>query len=132
MLAFTVSMFTFFRIVQTIFSKMCPKQTLNRRTINKKSKRYARCFKGTVQRDFRPPYFSSFEPAWATDQWVKIFHILVKMSTSYRIFRGIILRRVDLRQNHTAQSRSPRSIILRCGLSVFSKLRFENSNSAKS
>ena len=24
--------------------------------------------KGTVQRDFRPPFFSSFEPAWATDQ----------------------------------------------------------------
>ena len=23
--------------------------------------------KGTVQHDFRPPFFSSFEPAWATD-----------------------------------------------------------------
>ena len=29
-------------------------------------------FKGTVQRDFRPPVFSSFQPAWDTDQWVKI------------------------------------------------------------
>ena len=27
----------------------------------------------TFQRDFRPPFFSSFEPAWITDQWVKIF-----------------------------------------------------------
>ena len=27
-------------------------------------------FKGTVQRDFRLPVFSSFKPAWATDQWV--------------------------------------------------------------
>ena len=34
-------------------------------------------FKGTVQRDFRPPVFLSFEPAWATDQRVKIVLILV-------------------------------------------------------
>ena len=32
--------------------------------------------KGTVQRDFRPSvFFSSFEPDWPTDQWVKIFSI---------------------------------------------------------
>ena len=36
-----------------------------------------RLFKRTVQRDFRPPGFLSFEPAWATDQWVQIFSILV-------------------------------------------------------
>ena len=56
--------------------------------------------KGTVQRDFRPPFFPSFEPAWATDQWVKIFLILVKFSPSYSNFyespRGMILRRVNL------------------------------------
>ena len=25
-------------------------------------------FKGSVQRDFRPPVFISFEPTWTTDQ----------------------------------------------------------------
>ena len=29
--------------------------------------------KDTVQQDFRPLFFSSFEPAWSTDQWVKMF-----------------------------------------------------------
>ena len=43
-------------------------------------------FKWTVQRDFRPPCFSSFKPAWATVQWVKIFSILVKISLSYSNF----------------------------------------------
>ena len=56
--------------------------------------------KGTVQRDFWPLVFSSFEPAWATDQWGKIFSILVKISLSYLNFyespKGIILRRVNL------------------------------------
>ena len=45
-----------------------------------------RLIKGTVQRDFRPPFFSSFEPVWATDQWVKIVSILVKFSLSYSNF----------------------------------------------
>ena len=31
-------------------------------------------------------FFSSFEPAWATDQWVKIFLSLVKFSPSYSNF----------------------------------------------
>ena len=31
--------------------------------------------KGTVQRDFRFPIFSSFQPAWATDQWDKIWSL---------------------------------------------------------
>ena len=26
--------------------------------------------KGTDQQDFQPPFLSSFEPAWAADQWV--------------------------------------------------------------
>ena len=34
--------------------------------------------KGTVQRDFRPPVFLLFEPAWATDQWVKYFRFLFR------------------------------------------------------
>ena len=34
-------------------------------------------FKGTVQRDFQPLFFSSIDPNWATDQWVIIFSILV-------------------------------------------------------
>ena len=32
------------------------------------------------------PHFSLFEPAWATDQWVKIFSILVKIAPSYSNF----------------------------------------------
>ena len=31
-------------------------------------------------------FLSSFEPAWATDQWIKIFTILVKISLSYSNF----------------------------------------------
>ena len=48
-------------------------------------------------------FFSSFEPACATDQWFKIFLNLVKFSlTSYSIFSG----------NITALSQSPSSMIL--------------------
>ena len=32
-------------------------------------------FKGQSNEIFDPQYFSSFEPAWATDQWVKYFRI---------------------------------------------------------
>ena len=56
--------------------------------------------KGTVQRDLLPPFFPSFEPAWATNQQVKTFSILVKISPSYSNFsdspRGIIPRRANL------------------------------------
>ena len=43
-----------------------------------------RTIKGTVQRDFRPPFFSSFKTAHvlATDQWVRIFSTLVRISLS--------------------------------------------------
>ena len=55
-------------------------------------------FKGTVQRDFWPTFFSSFEPAWVTDQHVKTFSILVQISQNYSNFsespRGIIPQRV--------------------------------------
>ena len=47
--------------------------------------------KGTVQRDFRPPDFSSFKPTWATDLLVKIFLILVKISLSYSNFSKSLL-----------------------------------------
>ena len=40
------------------------------------------CFsKGTVQRDFRTPFFTSFEPAW-----VKTFSILAQILLSYSNF----------------------------------------------
>ena len=57
--------------------------------------------KGTFQRDFRPPVFFIIR-TWATDQWVKIVSILLKISQSYSNF-----------SNDTALSQSPRSIILR-------------------
>ena len=47
--------------------------------------------------------FSSIEPAWATNQWVKIFLILLKISQSSSNFSGY----------HTAQSQYPHRIILR-------------------
>ena len=36
---------------------------------------------------FDPQFFSSFEPVWATDQWVKIFSILFQISLSYSKFK---------------------------------------------
>ena len=57
-------------------------------------------------------FFSSFEPAWATDQWVKIFSIFVKILLSYSNIYvspwGIILRRVNLPRVSYAESISPR------------------------
>ena len=59
-------------------------------------------FKGTVQQDFRPPFFSSFEHAWTTDrdQLFNTILILVKVLPSYSNFsespRGVIPRRVNL------------------------------------
>ena len=41
--------------------------------------------KGTVQWDFRPPGFFIIQPAWATDQWVKIFPFFMKISLSYLV-----------------------------------------------
>ena len=56
--------------------------------------------KGQSNEIFDLQFFSSFEPAWAKDLWVKIFSILVKFSLSYSNFsespRGMILRRVNL------------------------------------
>ena len=57
------------------------------------------------------PIFVSL-PTWATDQWVKIFLILVKISLSYRNYsespRGMILRRVNLpRVSYPSESISP-------------------------
>ena len=43
--------------------------------------------KGTVHWDFLPPFLSLFKSVWATDQRVKIFLILVRISRSYSNFR---------------------------------------------
>ena len=40
----------------------------------------------SVQWEFRPPFFSLLDSAWATDQPVKIFSILVKILCSYSNF----------------------------------------------
>ena len=54
--------------------------------------------KGQSNEIFDLQLFSSFEPAWATEQWLKIFSILIKISLSYLNFYeapwGIIPRRV--------------------------------------
>ena len=54
--------------------------------------------KGQSNEIFDLQFFSTFEPAWATDQWVKIFSILVQFLPSYSNFsestRGMILRTV--------------------------------------
>ena len=44
---------------------------------------------------------SSFEPAWATDQWVKIFSNLVSFSLRYSNFN---IEKTDSAQYHTALS----------------------------
>ena len=58
---------------------------------------------GTVQRDFRLPFFSSFKPAWATDQRVKIFSIFVKISLSYSNWS---VKKTDYPQCHTGGSKN--------------------------
>ena len=50
--------------------------------------------------------FPPFEPAWATDQWLKIFFILIKISLSYSNFLWISPG------YHTAQSQSPWGIVV--------------------
>ena len=44
--------------------------------------------KGQSNKIFNLQFFSSFEPALATDQWVKIFSNLVKNSQSYLNFKS--------------------------------------------
>ena len=60
---------------------------------NKKvqSKRRSLILKGQFNKIF-VPHFCSFEPAWATDQWVKIFSILVKILPGYSTFFRNLLR----------------------------------------
>ena len=54
--------------------------------------------KGQSNEIFDPQFFSSFEPTWATDQWVKIFCFLVSVSPRYSSFTEVpssmILHRV--------------------------------------
>ena len=52
--------------------------------------------------------FSSFEPARATDQWVEVFSILIKISPIYLNFYVAISPGYP-----TAQSQSPRGMIPR-------------------
>ena len=74
----------------------------------------AKWLKGTVQRDFRPLFFASFEPTWATDQWVKIFLNLVSLSPRYSKFS---IKNTDSPpQYHTAQSQSRKPRIPRRNL----------------
>ena len=88
---------------------------------------FADSLKGQSNEIFDPQFFSSFETALSTHQWVKIFAILVKNSQSYSKVEnltpwGIIPRRVRLPRvsypgksispgYHTPASQSPRGII---------------------
>ena len=64
------------------------KQTLNILTIRRGRKPLdAVHLKGQSKEIFDLQFFSSFEPALATDQWVKIFSNLVKNSQSYSNFK---------------------------------------------
>ena len=62
------------------------------------------CLKGQSNEIFDLQFFSSFKPALATDQWVKIFSILVKNSQS---------RKSDSPGYHTPASQTPSGIISR-------------------
>ena len=55
--------------------------------------------KGQSNEIFDPQFFSSFEPAWATDQWVKTVSLLVLFSPRYSYL--------------ASKKLTPRSIILR-------------------
>ena len=55
--------------------------------------------KGQSNEIFDPQFYSSFEPAWATDQCIQMFSILISFSKSYLIL--------------VSKKLTPRSIILR-------------------
>ena len=63
--------------------------------------------KGQSNEIFDPQFFSSFQPVWATDQWVKTVSFLFSFSPRYSYFSG-----------------APRSMILR-RVSFFSILKYE-------
>ena len=61
-------------------------------------------------------FFFIIEPVWGTDQWVKIFSILAKISPSYSnfsIFPGYHTPASRSPGDHTLASQSPRGIIPR-------------------
>ena len=58
-------------------------------------------FKGQSNEIFDPQYFSSFEPAWATDQWVKYFRIWFSF---HRKNSKLSIKNTDSAQYHTALS----------------------------
>ena len=70
-----------------------PKQwSANRmQTIFVKSYDFQNCIflKGQSNQIFDHQFFSSFEPAWATDQCVKIVWFLVSLSPRYSYFSGV-------------------------------------------
>ena len=57
--------------------------------------------KGKSNQIFDSQFFSSFKPAWATDQWISIFTILVQISSSYSNFS---VEKTDLPGYHTLVS----------------------------
>ena len=57
--------------------------------------------KGQSSKIFDLQFFSSFEPAWATDQWVKTVSFLVSFSSRYS---NLSIEKTDSAQYHTAQS----------------------------
>ena len=94
--------------------------------------------KGQSNEIFDLQCFSSFEPALATDQWVKIFSLFVKNSQSYSNFKsenltprvsypGESIRnppKHDSPGYDSPASQSPRGIIQYLGESLFLTLKF--------
>ena len=64
--------------------------------------RYNSRLKGTVQRDFRPQFISSFEPIWAPDKQAKVISNSVSTSLRYSNFS---IAKTNSVQYHTAQSK---------------------------
>ena len=67
--------------------------------------------KGQSKAIFDPPFFSSFEPAWATDVWVKIVSFLVSFSPRYSKFS---IKNTDYAQYDTGRSQKkkiPRTMV---------------------
>ena len=78
--------------------------------------------KGTVQQDFDLQFFSSFEPAWATDQWVKIVSFFVFVFAKIFNFFRISA------QYHTARSHVTFRIFLKGQSNEILYLFFRNSS----
>ena len=75
--------------------------------------------KGQSNEIFDPQFFSSFEPAWATDQWVKTVSLLVLFSPRYSYFS---IEKTDSAQYHTARSQNNLILDLNCENEKFNPL----------